>query len=203
MLSIHYRNDDGQPSDPSGWYRYGLTEWRDLEGAISYAIDHGADRVVLVGLSSGAGVALSFMYQSPLAERVVGLVFDTPNIDLSRTVDYGAEQRSIPGTGIPIPRALTALTKVIVSVRYDVDWDALDYTDDIDLIEVPLLVFHGTADPTVPVDVSERLAAARPDIVTLHLVEGADHVQSWNVDPDAYARVVREFLSGIGASPAG
>ena len=32
QLSITYRNDDGQPMDPSGYYQYGATEWEDVAG---------------------------------------------------------------------------------------------------------------------------------------------------------------------------
>ncbi len=44
-LAITYRNDEGQPRDHSGYYQYGITEWRDLEGAVAYAARHGAERV--------------------------------------------------------------------------------------------------------------------------------------------------------------
>jgi len=48
-LAIKYRNDKGVPADPSARYQYGRTEWRDLEGAVRYALAHGGGRVVLVG----------------------------------------------------------------------------------------------------------------------------------------------------------
>jgi hypothetical protein len=52
-LTITYRNDAGAPEDPSGLLRYGLTEWKDLEAEVEYAIDQGSAGVVLMGVSMG------------------------------------------------------------------------------------------------------------------------------------------------------
>ena len=176
-LAINYRNDPGQPADPSDYYRYGATEWRDVEGAVTYALEHGAEDVILVGLSTGAALAMAYMYESDSADRVVAMVFDAPNIDFGRTVDYGASQRTLPLVGVQVPQSLATVAKLIGSVRYDVSWAELDYIDDAEQLDVPILVYHGTADLTVPVDVSERLAAERPDLVTLQVFDGAAHVQ--------------------------
>jgi pimeloyl-ACP methyl ester carboxylesterase len=196
-LVITYRNDQGQPRDPSGYHRYGSTEWADVEGAVRYAIDHGAEDVVLVGLSTGAAHALSFTYQSELQDRVAAAIFDAPNIDFGRTVDYGASQRTLPVLGAKVPQSLTTVAKFIGSFRFDFDWSQSDYIDDASEIDFPILVFHGTEDSTVPVDVSERLRDERPDSVTLVAVEGAEHVQSWNTDPVQYALAVAAFLDSL------
>jgi pimeloyl-ACP methyl ester carboxylesterase len=197
MLSIRYRNDEGMPPDPSGYYRYGVTEWTDVEAAVQWALDAGADEIVLVGCSTGAAADLSFMYRSDLADRVVGLLLDAPNIDFGRVVDYGASRRDLPLVGLPVPQSLTNVAKFMGSFRFDVDWSELDYIDDVDELEVPILVVHGTEDTTVPLDVSERLADERPDLVTLEVFDGAAHVQSWNVDPNRYDAAVTEFLAGL------
>ena len=52
-MVLAYRNDPGAPSSADGLRRWGATEWRDLEAATAYALDHGAERVVLVGYSMG------------------------------------------------------------------------------------------------------------------------------------------------------
>ena len=197
-LVISYRNDPGEPGDPSGYHRYGSTEWAEVEGAVRYALDNGAEDVVLVGLSTGAAHALSFFYRSALADRVVAAIFDSPNIDFGRTVDYGASQRSLPLLGVKIPQSLTTVAKFISSFRYDFDWSQHDFIDDADAIDFPILVFHGTEDGTVPLDVSKRLQEEQPDLVTLIVVDGAEHVQSWNKDPARYANEVATFLRSIG-----
>lgn len=197
QLAITYRNDFDQPIDPSGYYRYGKTEWQDLDGAVSYAMEAGADGVVLVGYSTGGAIALSFLYNSSLNEEVVGVILDAPNIDFSETVSYGASKRTLPFTSIEVPTSLVWVAKQISAFRFDLDWDELNYVAGAEQLEVPVLVFHGDADESVPIETSRALAEARPDLVTLVEVPGAAHVQSWNTDPDEYENQVRAFLSEV------
>jgi pimeloyl-ACP methyl ester carboxylesterase len=65
-----------------------------------------------------------------------------------------------------------------------------------------VLVFHQTGDPTVPVAISEALAAARPDLVTLERFAGDGHVQSWNIDRARYERTLRAFLDRVAPASA-
>ena len=54
-------------------------------------------------------------------------------------------------------------------------------------IQVPVLLVHGTDDPTVPPTNAIELAQASPEHVHVHLVEGGDHVFNTPnpFDPDA------------------
>jgi hypothetical protein len=61
----------------------------------------------------------------------------------------------------------------------------------------PLRVFHGTDDDTVPITITDELAAGRPDLVQVVRVEGARHVRSWNVDPRGYERRESAFLACV------
>ena len=47
-----YRNDIGAPSSSDGRYSLGMSEWRDVDAAMRYALAHGARRLVLTGISS-------------------------------------------------------------------------------------------------------------------------------------------------------
>lgn len=60
-----------------------------------------------------------------------------------------------------------------------------------------MLVLHGTADKTIPIEVSRRLAeSAGPN---LRLVEFSEvgHVRSWNVDPARYEQEISQFVSTV------
>ena len=60
-LYITYRNDKGQPRDPSGFYQFGLTEWQDLHAAVGYVLSQpGARNVVLIGHSMGGSIIAKF-----------------------------------------------------------------------------------------------------------------------------------------------
>ena len=117
-------------------------------------------------------------------------ILDSPMLDLGSTIDLRAEQRGLPGF-------LTGIAKVITSLRFDVDWDALDYVSRVDELSVPILLFHGDGDKSVPQRTSEALAEARPDLVTHEAFDGAAHVKSWNADPERYEEAVAAFLERV------
>lgn len=186
-LVIAYRNDKEAPGGQAGKYAYGQTEWEDLEAAVQYALDAGARKVVLVGYSMGGAIVMSFMQRSTLAERVSGLVFDAPMLDFSPTVDLGLREGGVPGWFTGPPKWLAAL-------RYDIDFEATDYLQDLEGLAVPILLFHATGDHIVPVSSSDELASKRADLVTYVRTEGDGHVSSWNLHPAEYEAAVRTFL---------
>ncbi len=200
-LDITYRNDEGHPLDPSGYYQYGRKEWQDLRGAVAYASDHGAERVVLGADSMGGGIVASYLRHRADGKmegpEVVGLVLDAPMLDFGETVAFGARQLEVPLLG-HVPDSLTWTAKTIAAARYDIDWDALDYLSDSSWLTMPALVFHGTADTTVPIATSRELAKDRPDLVTLVETKGVEHVRSWNADPQAYDAAIKTFVARLG-----
>jgi uncharacterized protein len=198
QLSITYRNDDGQPVDPSGHYQYGATEWEDVAGAVDYAVANGAQNVILSGFSTGGAHAMSFLSRQP-QEVVIGVLMDAPNVDFGRTVDYAASQRDLPLIPLPVPATLSATAKVITSLRIGVNWKLLDYIADADeTIRQPVLIHHGTADLRIPLETSLDLQATNPDLIQLITVEGAGHVESYDVDRQGYVDSVLAFLAELG-----
>jgi hypothetical protein len=189
-LLITYRNDVGELPSPDGFHWYGLTEWEDLEGAVSYAQEQGAESVILVGYSMGGAIVTNFLYRAPLAAKVRGVILDAPMLDLGSAIDHGVRQR-----GLPV--FLSGIGKFLAQVRFDVDWKALNYLSRATELDVPILLFHGDADTVVPVETSDALAQARPDLVTYHRVPEATHARSWNIDPEKYEAAVRKFLAAL------
>jgi pimeloyl-ACP methyl ester carboxylesterase len=190
VLLPTYRNDDGAPPSPDGLYHLGATEWEDLEAAIAYAGDAGAEEVVAVASSMGAVLACRFLLRSALASRVSALVMDAPLLDWTATLRQAAVRR-----GVFPPVAAAA--KLLAARRIGIRWRELDHIRQADAFTTPMLVIHGTDDRTVPFETSRRLALTRPDLVQLVAVPGAGHARSWNRDPDAYAYAVEGFLDRV------
>jgi uncharacterized protein len=186
-LLITYREDLGAPSSPDGYHHMGLTEWRDLQAAVRYALNHGAGRLVLVGYSMGGSLVTQFMQNSALAGDVSHLVLDAPALDWQAILEFNSKEMGLPGfLSMPVEWAIGA--------RIDADWDnlnALQHTEDLRL---PILLFHGTEDDVIPIATSEELAAKLPGWVTFFTVPRAGHTQSWNVDPTLYEHRLTEFL---------
>jgi len=192
-LLITYRNDADVPAPLDGIFRFGATEWEDVDGAARYALDHGATKLVLVGDSMGGSIVSAFLYRSPLAERVAGVILDAPALDFQAAVRLQAGDRQVPGL-------VTDVAETIAAVRYGIDWNALNYLNGAGQLRAPILLFHGEADREVPIETSDALAAARPDLVHYIRTPTAGHVRSWNVGPDAYSAAVMDFLSSLSPS---
>lgn len=197
QLAITYRNDAGQPLDPSGHYRYGVSEWEEISGAVSYALSNGADGVVLYGFSTGGAHVLNYAYRHALG-AIRGIILDSGNADMNSTVAHGASQRDVPVLPMKVPPTLTWVAKFVTSLRIGVNWQLLDYIDGAaNGIRVPVLALHGDADDTVPVSQSVRLAEASPDHVRLVVFPGSGHVDSLEDDRERYLDEVLSFLRRI------
>lgn len=192
-LAITYRNDVGAPPAPDGKHHLGLTEWRDVEAAARYALEEGAERLVLIGYSMGGAIVTQFVERSELADRLAGLVLDAPALSWKPILAFNASE-------LGLPEWASAPVRWAVGLRIDVDWDQLDALQHTDELRLPTLLFHGTEDSVVPIEISDEYARALPGVVRYHRVPRAGHVQSWNVDPRAYERRLRGFLVAIGVT---
>ncbi|GLV82539.1 alpha/beta hydrolase [Streptomyces lavendulae subsp. lavendulae] len=187
VLDLSYRGDLGAPASPDGLGHLGESEWRDLDAAIRYAVRYGARRVVLHGWSTGAAMALHAVERSALAGRISGVVLDSPVLDWHATLRALAAARRTPAPLIPL--AVRA-----AEGRAGLRADRRPPGSDPGALRVPVLVFHGPDDTLAPWEPSRRLAAARPDLVTLHTVRNAAHGAMWNADPARYEEALRRFL---------
>ncbi|MFI7388765.1 alpha/beta hydrolase [Streptomyces sp. NPDC049813] len=190
VLDLAYRGDPGAPRSPDGLHHLGAAEWRDLDAAIRYAVRYGARRVVLHGWSTGAAMALHAAAHSPLRDRVAGLVLDSPVLDWEATLRALARARRTPSALLPLAvRAAQGRTGL----------SARRYAEAVDpaALRVPTLLVHGPADEVAPWALSRRVAARRPDLVTLHTVDDAPHNAMWNADPATYEETLRRFLTPL------
>jgi len=195
-LAVTYRNDRGAASDPSGYLRYGQTEWSDIEAAVRWSLAHGARRVVLFGQSMGGGIVAAFLQHSPLATQVARVILDAPMLDLRATLDNQVGQHRLPMIG-RIPSPIIWAAKRIATARFGVDWSATSYLKDTTWLKVPALVTHGDDDPRVPISTSIRLKELRSSFVTFERFPDAGHLESWNIDRARYRSLVMSFLAPV------
>ena len=81
---------------------------------------------------------------------MTGAVMDSPVMDFKAPVDLGARERNLPGF-------VTATVKWIATLRFGLDWDAMDYLKDADRLDSPILLIHGEDDTRVPIGTSDKL----------------------------------------------
>jgi alpha-beta hydrolase superfamily lysophospholipase len=188
-MLISYRNDAGAPPSPDHLIHLGMTEWQDLDAAARWAKSHGARRFILYGDSMGGAIVTRFMHESSRARDVVALGLDSPVLDWRSVIDHVLSSLHLPFLGVPL--------RATISLRAGVDWNALDEIRQAHKFHVPILLFQGAADPLVPPDDSRRFSSAVPRLVTYVPVAHAGHIESWNVDPAAYAARLRAFLTQL------
>jgi len=190
-MIISYRNDKGLPKDPSGIFQYGTTEWEDIDGAIDKALEL-TDNVVLWGTSGGGGPISSWLGNVGDNSKVKGIIYEAPVINFWESVEVNGSAR-YPW----VPQQLFAYFKIFTEIRYGIDFQNMDFTDNVINSDIPALLFHGDDDEWVPVEMSDFIAENRDTNFTYIRYENVGHVTSWNADPDNYVYQLETFLSGL------
>ena len=196
-LVTAYRNDRDAPLGPDGRYNLGLSEWRDVEAAMRYAVSRGARRILLLGWSMGGAIVLQTLDRSPLADYVVGVVLDSPVIDWGVVLRHHGRLHKVPG---PLVRVATDLmgsrrSRRLVGVREPIDVARTDWVARADELRHPMLVIASDGDDFVPIGPAVALAGRRPDLVRLERWAQARHCREWNDDSERWERALREFVT--------
>lgn len=186
-LVVTYRNAHGAGRTPEGVYKLSADEWEDLEVAVRHAQAQGARRIILMGLSMGGSITLAFMRRSSLASEISGVILDSPALEWRELIRHHAVRYHLPLFLAPIVERLTTF-------KGGTDFDAVDHLQHASIYNLPMLIFHGSADNTVPVRQLDELARTRPDLIEYVRVEGAEHMRTWNIDPENYERHVRQYV---------
>ncbi|MFG2822102.1 alpha/beta hydrolase [Kitasatospora sp. NPDC048365] len=189
-LTVTHRGDAGAPPSPDGMSHFGESEWRDVESAVRYALDRGAGRVVLYGWSLGATMALQTAARSAWADRIGGLVLDSPVLDWDASVRREAVRAGIPA-------ALAELGALAARGRTGVDLAGFARLAAGGDLHAPTLLLHSPSDSIAPFAAARRLAARREDLVSLQPVPDGEHAALWNADPDRYTEALRRFLTPL------
>ncbi|NHI17160.1 alpha/beta fold hydrolase [Microbacterium excoecariae] len=201
-LAVSYRNDSEAPRSGSGRYGLGATEWRDIDAAIRFALARGAERVVLMGWSMGGAIVLQTVLNSPRADRVAGVILDSPVVDWRLVLDYQARALRLP---VPLTHiALRQLTlpswSRVVRSGNAISLNDLDVVRRAPELTHPILLLHSDDDGFVPSGASRALADARPDLVELVSYEEARHTKLWNFDEQGWSAHIADWLSARGLS---
>jgi hypothetical protein len=198
LLTTYAGDNVARPAEGGIWH-FGATEWDEIEAAVQYALDQGAQTLVMGAVSLGGAMTDGFLARSTLADQVDGVILDAPVSSLRDVIDEGAESRTIPGLGWSIPEPLEDVGMLIAGLRFDIDYDAVDYTDMAGMFEMPLLTFQATEDQTVPKAVNDRfMTQGSGKGGTYVVVPDVGHVLSWNADPQVYEDTVTQFLARLG-----
>lgn len=198
-LVISYRNDPDSPPSADRRYALGEREWEDVEAALEWAAEQGAESFVLAGWSMGGATVLQTAHRSRLRERVLGILLDSPVVDWHAVIAEQARALRVPG-GVrqsAVGMLGRAWSMPLTGLAEPLDLARLDWVARADELDRPVLLLHSRADRAVPFAPSEELAARRPDLVTLVAFDRAQHTRLWNYDTDRWTAAVTEWLTRL------
>ncbi|MDN3443894.1 alpha/beta fold hydrolase [Microbacterium sp. APC 3901] len=201
-LVVSYRNDGEAPRSRGGAYALGASEWRDVDAAVSFALRHGAERVILMGWSMGGAVAMQTALNSGNRDRIAGLILESPVIDWRSVLRF---QARAAGMRAPLPDLAMGALSVPFTARLSgaenaIPFDSLDMVARAEELKVPVLILHSDDDGFVPADASHALQEARPDLVTMPAFSGARHTKIWNYDQTGWSDAITGWLAAEGFS---
>lgn len=192
-LFVTFRNAHGAPRTETGYHTLGDGEAEDVLAALDWAREAGYCRAVLYGFSMGGNIVLSVLRprHEPFPIPVKGVMLDCPVLDWRATIRWQGQRYGLPPF---VARHMATFVQYVVTRRSGQDFDAVDQIAAAPGFKVPILLWHGTRDRTIPVAQADALAAARPDLVEYHRVEGGKHIRVWNIDPAGYDAALEGFV---------
>ncbi len=166
-----------------GYRGYGRSEgpfptesevYRDAQGAWDYLVEQRQikpQNIFIYGHSLGGAIAIDLGVRQP---NGAGVIVENTFTSMKDMVDYlGAFYQLFP-------------TDLILHQRFD-------SLSKLRLLQVPLLLIHGTDDRTVPSYMSERLFQAATIPNRILLVPDASHNDVAAIAPEQYIRTLQEF----------
>ncbi len=195
-LFVTFRNAYGAPRTETGYHTLGDEEAEDVLSALTWAKKAGYRRAVLYGFSMGGNIALSVLRDrfQPFPIPIRGVMLDCPVLDWRATIRWQGQRYGMPPL---VARHMATFVQYVVTRRSGQDFDAVDQIRAAPNFKVPILLWHGTRDRTIPVQQADALAAARPDLVEYHRVDGAGHIRVWNIDPQKYDTALEAFVRRV------
>lgn len=201
-LVVSFRNDGEAPASADRRYHLGQSEWRDVDAAVSYAVDQGASQIVLFGWSLGGTIALQLTLESEFRNRIVGLVLDAPVIDWTSTLLANAKSSMLPRWIALLGLRILESPRLcwIAGLGTALNLRALDGVARANESRPPALVIHSERDRSTPFAVSRRFIDRRRELATLVTFPSVEHTQEWNADPEGWDAAVFGWLRSHAAS---
>ncbi len=188
-FSILVYDERGHGENKTKFTTMGFNESKDVIDIVKYCHQRfGGDAVVgLHGESMGAASVLQSLKYHP---NVSFVIEDCGYSSLRKLLIHKMKQTHIPTFFI---HGANLMLKVFYKFSMEdvIPMNALKESD------VPLLIIHGKNDDFVPPDEGEEIYETRKQNSDFHLIDGAKHAESYQVNPQAYEEICMSFINHI------
>ena len=177
----------------------GASEWKDIEAARRYALEHGARRILFVGWSLGASIVLRTIERCR-AESTAGVLLVSPALDWPAIITAQLQRAGCPG----FLARLLPHTVNLVRPRGEpiIRWREMPGTFMHKHSSIPTMIFHGTEDRSVPVELSRAFASRGSHPVGFVEFEDSHHTLEFNSAPELWKKSVQAWCRSLGLEAA-
>lgn len=174
----------------------GLRESQELLGAVRYAKERGADKVVVWGFSMGAGTALQAALQT---KDIDGMMLDSTFILEPDTLYHNMKQEA------NLPKFSQPLVHMFFPLLNGVSLNQIPYTKVKETqYSIPILFIHGKQDLKAPYEIAEEIYMhQKPDSGSqLWLLPNDGHELIYKARKRSYLQVTTGYLKTISGTTA-
>ncbi|MBR5783289.1 MAG: alpha/beta fold hydrolase [Clostridia bacterium] len=167
---------------------FGVFESRDVADWAAWLDGtHQPQNIFLGGISMG-GTSVTLASLQPLPDTVRGIIADCPFGNLKNQFRHSLSRRT--GVLAPLFVYLCGIWSRLLAGWHFGSF----FPSDLERATLPLLLLHGTADPTVPHTSSEDIAEYYGGKVRRELFEGCAHAYAYIKETERYQQLVLEFI---------
>jgi len=190
-LVISYRGDGEAASERPRPSALGQDEWRDLDAAVGFARERGAERIAVVGWSLGSTIALETLRRGTHRDEITAVVLVSPAISWARTIRFSMARQGVPRwlANATIKALSTRVVARSLGLR-----SALTLPESIPTASTPTLIIHSRGDSTTPFAASEAMARGSSKVALEEFPE-SPHAMEWNADPERFRRATSSWLA--------
>jgi dipeptidyl aminopeptidase/acylaminoacyl peptidase len=160
-----------------------LSTWVDV---LEKKLDEGAV-IGILGESLGAASAVQCIRQD---SRIKFCIADSSFSDLAELCKF--QIKSMTRLSIPL---FIRMTSRLIKKRHGWGIEDVSPIKYLEKVKTPLLIFHGTKDKLIPAEMAEKLYEKAAGVKQLIMVEGADHVKGFSLQPELYYQSIKDFLN--------
>lgn len=173
----------------------GLREPDDVLGILEQLEPEDARRIVLLGVSMGAGVAIAAAAkaQASVRQNILGVIAESPYRHWDEPLHNMFRHRRYPRWPI-IPLAGLWLSLTAEGFK---QFDRVTHAAKLDC---PLLVLHGSEDELCPIDSARRIADAAPQGRFIEIPGGRHNDLPFEHEPP-YRAAIDDFLKSLCPDP--